>query len=467
MKKFISLSIISCTVLFLLFVPQNAFSSDTGAKHKFYVINLRQEINKSAFELVKMGLEEASSWGADYCILNMNTYGGAVDAADSIRTAIIHSEIPVAAFINSQAASAGALIAISCDSIYMRTGSSIGAATVVNQSGEVMPDKYQSFMRAMMRSTAESHGKKKVIRNGKEVEVWVRDPRIAQAMVSKDSVLSFTPGEAIAHGYCEGMAGSIKEVIGNIEGDRSFSVSGNYIIKEQHVSLLKKILFFLMNPLFQGLCILLIIGGIYFELQSPGIGFPLAAAVAGALLYFSPLYLEGLVQNWELIAFVLGVLLLFLEILVIPGFGVAGISGIILIVFSLVFAMVDNDVVVSSHGLNLRPLLKPSAIVLTSCVLGIFGSVYLASRLYGTKLFSFIALDTNLRNSDGFVGVEDKLLHSLKGKKGTAVTVMKPSGFVEVDGKRYPAQLDYGFAEKGTAVEIYKVENGRLYCSRS
>ena len=130
------------------------------AKDTCYVIEIKQDIDKSSCRKLTMGLKEASQIGADYIILHLNTYGGAVDAADSMRTAILHSPIPVVAFIDIQAASAGALISIACDSIYMRNGSSIGAATVVNQNGEVMPDKYQSFMRAMMRATAESHGKK-------------------------------------------------------------------------------------------------------------------------------------------------------------------------------------------------------------------------------------------------------------------------------------------------------------------
>ena len=119
-----------------------------------YRIRLDQDIDQSAQRLVTLGLEKALEADADYVILDINTYGGAVNAADSIRSAILRFDRPVAAYVNMQAASAGALISIACDSIYMKTGSSIGAATVVNQNGEVMPDKYQSFMRGMMRSTA-------------------------------------------------------------------------------------------------------------------------------------------------------------------------------------------------------------------------------------------------------------------------------------------------------------------------
>ena len=111
-----------------------------------YRIRLDQDIDQSAQRLVTVGLEKALKADADYVILDINTYGGAVNAADSIRSALLRFDRPVAAYVNMQAASAGALISIACDSIYMKTGSSIGAATVVDQTGKVMTDKYQSFI---------------------------------------------------------------------------------------------------------------------------------------------------------------------------------------------------------------------------------------------------------------------------------------------------------------------------------
>lgn len=427
---------------------------------RYYRIELKQEIGKPAFRLIKEGLQESLEQKADYCILDLNTYGGAVDAADSIRTAILHHPIPVIAFINPQAVSAGALISIACDSIYMRTGSSFGAATVVNQNGEVMPDKYQSFMRAMMRSTAESHGKKIIRENGTEKEVWRRDPQTAQAMVSKDSVLSFTPSEAIRNGYCEGMAESVGEVVSRVTPGKE------YVIVDQQISILDKIIYFLLNPYLQGIFLMLIIGGIYFEMQSPGIGFPLAAAITGAVLYFAPLYLEGLAQNWELLLFIIGVGLIVVEIFVIPGFGVAGISGIILAITGLAFAMIDNDIVFNEEDYNLQPLIKPFALVLVSATGAFFLSVYAASKLYGSRSFGHLVLHTSLADNQGFVGVEKVSLLPLAGEEGSVATDLKPQGFVEIHGKRYPAQIDYGYAPKGERVVVFKVEAGRLFVKR-
>ena len=161
-----------------ILISFSAFCNDTLTV--FYRIRLDQDINSASRYQVTAGLEKAAEAEADYVILDLNTYGGEVSAADSIRSAILRYDRPVIAYVNMQAASAGALISIACDSIYMKTGSSIGAATVVNQTGEVMPDKYQSFMRGMMRSTAQATG---------------RDPKIAESMTDTANVLSMTPSE--------------------------------------------------------------------------------------------------------------------------------------------------------------------------------------------------------------------------------------------------------------------------------
>ena len=201
----------------------------------FYRIRLDQDIDKAAQRLVVLGLEKAAQADADYVLLDLDTYGGAVDAADSIRSAILRYDRPVIAFVNMQAASAGALISIACDSIYMKTGSSIGAATVVNQTGEVMPDKYQSFMRGMMRSTATATG---------------RDPKIAEAMVSADDVLSLTPHEAMEVGYCQGICESAEEVAQRVSGDKKFTIKN----MEDDMTWLDKLIQILLNPIMKILC---------------------------------------------------------------------------------------------------------------------------------------------------------------------------------------------------------------------
>ena len=306
-------------LLFVLYVTE-AFCNDSLTV--IYRIRLDQDIDRSSQRLVTVGLEKAEKASADYVLLDLDTYGGAVDAADSIRSAILGYEKPVVAFINMQAASAGALISIACDSIYMKTGSSIGAATVVDQNGKVMPDKYQSFMRGMMRSTAQATG---------------RDPKIAESMTDTAGVLTLTPSEAVEVGFCEGIAESYEEVAKILASD------GDYIVKDlkDDMSWLDKLIQFLLHPLLQSIFMMMIVGGIFVEIRTPGIGLPLLTAVVGALLYFAPAYIGHLAEYWEILLFVAGLILIALEIFVIPGFGVAGISGIVIVIVSLALAMVD------------------------------------------------------------------------------------------------------------------------------
>ena len=151
-RKFLSLLLALCAVAALR-------AGDSSSRPLIYTFPIREPIMPSVERLTAKCLAEAREMGADAVLIQMNTYGGLVDAADSVRTALLGSPIPVWVWIDNQAASAGALIALAADSIYMRPGGSIGAASVVDQSGRPMPDKFQSFMRATMRATAESHGK--------------------------------------------------------------------------------------------------------------------------------------------------------------------------------------------------------------------------------------------------------------------------------------------------------------------
>ena len=438
MKRFFTLfsSLILCI---------GAFAADSLTV--FYRIRLDQNIDPAARRLVTLGLEKAAAAEADYILLDMNTYGGAVDAADSIRNAILRCDRPVISFVNMQAASAGALISIACDSIYMKTGSSIGAATVVDQAGNVMPDKYQSFMRGMMRSTAQATG---------------RDPKIAESMVDTANVLSLTPSEAVEVGFCEGVCEDEFEVARKVAGSDDFVIRNI----EDDISWLDRLIQFLLNPLLQSIFMMMIIGGIFVEIRTPGIGLPLVTAIVGALLYFAPGYVGNLVEHWEILLFVVGLVLIGIEIFVIPGFGVCGISGIVCVVSALALSMVDNVEFYRWDGsIDLRPLIKPLGIVVFSSTAAVFGSVWLVRKLYATRSFDKIALRQEMKADEGFVGVVSGL-EALIGEEVTVFTDMRPSGKVQTaDGKIIEATLKFGgFASKGHKLKVLSAEQGRVYC---
>ncbi len=430
--------------------PATAQQDTTDKKSGIiYQFEIREEIAPPVWHRTKKALKEAKAMNASIILIHMNTYGGMVETADSIRTAILKSSIPVWVYIDNNAASAGALISIACDSIYMREGANIGAATVVNQTGEAMPDKYQSYMRSTMRSTAEATG---------------RDPDIAQGMVDprvyipgitdSNQVITFTASEAIKYNYCNAQVNSVADIL-KITGRQ------NYTIVKQKLTATDHIIGFLTKPLISGLLIMLIIGGIYFELQTPGIGFPLGAAVFGALLYFAPLYVEGLAANWEILIFIVGLVLLAIEIFAIPGFGVAGISGIILMVTGLTLSMIDN-IGFDFTGVQLNGLAEAFFIVIIASFLSIIGSFYLTRKLFGTStIFGNLALMTTQPQSEGYVSSDSQYTEML-GQTGETYTILRPAGKVMINGKMFDAVAQTGYIDKGEAVRIVKYENAQL-----
>ncbi len=461
-RLFSKVKILSLLILSLCSVYLSAQNSDTT---KILVYEIREEIAKPALRSSQFAFEEAQEKDVDYIILHINTYGGRVDIADSIRTRIINSQIPVIAFVDNQAISAGALISIACDSIFMRPGGSIGAATVVSQSGEAVPDKYQSFMRSTMRATAESHGKDTIISGTDTIIRWHRDPKIAEAMVDPrlwveeisdtGQVLTLTAEEAVKVHYCEGMAKDLKEVLEKT----GLSDADVYYYKPQGV---ESFIRFMLRPSVQGILIVLIIGGIYFELQTPGIGFPLGIAIMAALLYFAPLYIEGFAENWELLLFVAGLILLALEIFVIPGFGVAGVAGIMFILAGLTLSLVDN-VIFEFEGLGaFRTVLGLLVRVMASVVIAFVVSIYISKKVGSSQWFQGIALDAEQQKDNGFIGI-DTHQKEMIGKVGAAYTVLRPSGKVMVDGELFDAKAEIGFIDKGEEVKVIRDEAGQLY----
>jgi len=457
-------------VLVNLFIIISLRAQDTNIVNKKTIIlkyDIKREIGPAVWRQTMQAFEEAHKLKANYILIHMNTYGGLVDAADSIRTKILNSDIPVMVFIDNNAASAGALISIACDSIYMRPGANIGAATVVNQTGEAVPDKYQSYMRSTMRATAEAHGKDTIIVGKDTTYRWIRDPRIAEAMVDpkkyvegvSDSgeVLTFTANEALLNHYCEGIAENIEEVM-KIAG------INNYEIKEYQPSALEKVMGVLVSPYLQGILIMIIIGGIYFELQTPGVGFPLAAAVLAAILYFAPLYLEGIAEHWEILIFIIGIGLLIVEIFAIPGFGITGITGIVLMILGLTLSMAGGEIFNWDGELtvNFGPFMKSLFIVLVSMFAAVTLSIIFSQRLVKTNLFSTIALNKTQEIDEGYLGVKRENLN-LVGKQGLAFTVLRPGGKVEIDGEIYDAKAITGYIDKGKSIKVVKYEMAQLY----
>lgn len=440
------------------------FTLCTSAQQRITVYKIFDEINSTTWIYTQGAFQQATDNHSDCVILHLNTYGGEVVYADSIRTKILNSPIPVYAFIDNNAASAGALISIACDSIYMRAGGSIGAATVVNgANGEKMPDKYQSYMRSTMRATAEAHGRDSLGR-------WHRDPIMAEAMVDEDvailgvvdsgKILTLTTEEAIKYHMCEGKASSIEEVADIV-------CESEYVIEHYEPTKVEEAKGFLLSTTLRGLLIMIILGGIYFELQTPGLGFPTLVAVGAAILYFAPLYIDGLAANWEIVIFILGLVLLAVEIFIIPGFGVAGISGALCIIAGLTFSLIDNDGF-SFDNVSVSEITNALLMVCISFTIGLIGCLLLSRHIVRTRKgpLAKLMLTTEQNVSDGYIGTVANM-ESLVGCIGTASTDLRPSGKVCINDESYDAITSGMFISKGVQVIVKDVSTNQVVVDKT
>lgn len=433
-----------------LFTPQGPLWQDSNVLCRIYRVELQDQVAPPFWRKVQLAFAEAEEQKADLILIRLNTYGGQVDLADSVRTRLLRSKIPIVVWVDNNAASAGALIALAANRIYMVPSASIGAATVVNQEGTPVPDKYQSYMRATMRATAEARN---------------RNPRLAECMVDpglgypgvldSGKVLTLTSSEAIRWGISDGTAATEEEVL------QMLGVRKPEII-QQKLSALDYFLQFLLNPAVSGILILLMLGGIYFELQSPGIGFPLVAALVAAALYFAPLYLEGLATNWEILLFIAGLILIGLEIWIIPGLGWVGALGLAVIFLALVGSMLDNDgwaLPSNETGSGGSHLISAVLAVLIP-ILGL-GITFL---LWGERMFSQGPLRRLVLNNPP---LEPTDAEQWVGLQGITKTRLNPVGKIHIREKTLEAQSEDGWIEAGTRVIVLRKEQNRLYVRKS
>jgi membrane-bound serine protease (ClpP class) len=257
-------------------------------------------------------------------------------------------------------------------------------------------------------------------------------------------VITFTAAEAIENDFCDGMAENIEEVLAQAGVE-------NYSIINYELDATEKIISFFLNPFISGILILVMLGGIYFELQTPGIGFPLAAAIIAATFYFIPYYLNGLAQNWEIIGFIIGLVLIGAEIFVIPGFGITGISGIIITLGSLALMMVDNDLFDFTY-VNTDALRNALVATLGGAMGAIILMFFGASRMADSAIFKRVALQETLDRGEGYSSTFHE--SDMVGLTGIAETVLRPSGKVMIEDQLYDASTRGDYINKGEKVIV-------------
>ena len=416
----------------------------TASNKKVYLAKIDGEIDLGMAPFVKRVLADAEKGGAEAVIFTINTFGGRVDAATQIKDAILNSKIKTIAFIDKRAISAGALIALSCEKIIMVPGASIGATTVVDQTGSKQSEKYQSYMRSEMRSTAEKNGRRMDIAEG------MVDERIVVTDLADDStkLITLTSEEAFKFGIADKVLSSIDEVKKEFQLESSQSV-------EEKSNFAEELIRFVNNPFVSSILIMIGMVGLFTEIKTGGWGWPGTVAVIALLLFFGSAYILELASAFEIVIFVVGVILLILEIFVIPGFGIVGVLGILLMVAGLFLGLVGDFSITDSSDLSNAIIQLAGSFVMT----GAF--IYILSKfLPKTKVWNNLILSTNISSKSGYAS--NLKYGTLIGAEGVALTDLRPSGTAVINEKRFDVVTDGEFIKNGTKIVVNFIQGSKV-----
>lgn len=384
-------------------------------------------------------INEAEKNNADALIFKINTFGGRVDAATQIKDAIISSKIKTVAFVNNRAISAGALIALSCNVIVMAPGSNFGAATVVDQTGQKVGEKYQSYMRSEMRSTAEKNGRPTDI-----AQAMVDERIVIPGLCDSTQLVTLTSEEALKYKMADTILTTLDDVLSYIglKGAKIVDIRSNWA---------EDVVRFLNNPIIASILIMIGFFGLLAEIKTPGWGLPGTAGLIALALFFGSSYILQLASVVEILMFVAGVVLLLVEIFVIPGFGVAGLSGIVLIFASIFLSLIGSEPFITFESISV------AIIQLTASLIAAIILVFLLAKfLPKTSAFNKLVLSESEKTEAGFVSYPSDT--SLIGKTGKTLTVLRPAGIAEIEGKKYDVIADNEYIEPGKSIKVIRVE---------
>ena len=422
-------------VSFFIFLTVNLLP-----QKKVFLAEITGEIDPRMAPYISRVVSDAENNGAEAIIFRINTFGGRVDAATQIKDAIIESRLLTIAFINNRAISAGSLIALSCRKICMVPGSSIGAATVVDQSGQKQSEKYQSFMRSEMRSTAERNGRRTDV-----VQGMVDENILVPGINDNNKLITLTSEEAKKYGIADTLVYNLNDCLSafGLRGAQVIKVSSNWA---------EDLVGFLNQPLISSILIMLGLVGIFAEIKSPGFGFPVIIGVISLLLFFGSSYILQLASIINIVLFIIGIMLLLLEIFVIPGFAITGVIGIILIIGSIFLSLIGNNLPYWDSGAVSKAVIQLSASLLFAFIL-----IYiLAKFLPKSSAFSRLVLSNEEKADQGFVSYPSE--KELLGLEGIALTTLRPSGSAEFNGQKYDVVADWEYIPKGNKVKVIRVE---------
>jgi membrane-bound serine protease (ClpP class) len=406
-----------------------------------YRVPVTGEIELGLAPYIQRAVKEAAEVGAAALILDIDTPGGRVDAAEIISDALTDSEVPVYSLVNRRAYSAGALIALSTSRIYMRPASVIGAATPVDGTGTKAPEKIVSAMRSQMRALAESNG---------------LEPEVAAAMVDEDieidgvvesgKLLTLTTEEAVELGYAEAIEDldALLVELGH-EGATVVTLELNWA---------ERLVRFFSSSLVSPFLLSLGFLGLLIEIRTPTFGLAGMMGLISLGLFFGSNMIVGLAGLEDVLIVGAGLVLLGIEAFVVPGFGIFGVAGIVAILAGLYMSLLGN--------IPTMPDFTRAAWVLTSSTLLLIGSAWAlirtlpsSSRLAESGIFL-------LAKTASAIGYESAEVRSdLVGKHGTAITDLRPAGTALVGDERIDVVSESEWISAGTPVKILSAEGYR------
>lgn len=418
------------------------------------VLPIEGMIDMGLAPFVQRVLDQAEAEGAAAVILDINTFGGRLDAAVAIRDALLSSNVRTVAFVNRRAISAGALISLAAQHIAMTSGGTIGAATPVqigaDSEAKPVEEKSVSYVRKEFRATADARK---------------RPPLIAEAMVDADveipgviekgKLLTLTTNEALANGVADFEASNIEAVLAELglTGAEIRSSTPNW--GERFVRLLT-------NPIVASLLLSVGILGILIEVRTPGFGVPGALGLTSLALVLGGHYTVQLVGWEELILVAVGVILIGVEVFVIPGFGLAGVGGITALLAGLSLSMVGQ-------GATVAAIFAAAGRVTFSMLAAIALSVLAFRLLTKTSLTGRLVLDSSLPPGGGEGAEPTAAAHPYRdmlGREGATITALRPAGLAQFDGERVDVVSTGEMIEPGTAIVVHRMDGNRIVVRR-
>lgn len=428
---------------YILFLILLFTVSVLGQTKKVYYGDIEGDIDLGLAPYVKRIVETANSTGADAIIFRINTFGGRVDAATQIKDAILNSQVKTIAFIDKRAISAGSLIALSCENIVMVPGGAMGATTVVDQTGAKQAEKAQSYMRSEMRATAERTGRRTDI-----AEAMVDERVVIPGLVDSTQLLTLTSKEALQYGMADTLLATLDEVL------EAYNLKDAEIIKEE-TNWGEDVVRFLSHPIVSSILIMVAMLGMFTEIKTPGWGLPGTAALVALTLFFGSGLILELVSWLEIVIFVVGIILILVELFLVPGFGVFGILGIVAVVTSLFLGLLSDFQIVTWSMISRALIQLAAAFVATFAA-----AFFLSKALPKTSFFNRLILKDNILVRSGYT-TEPEVLE-LVGKTGEAITDLRPSGTILINNKRVDVVTEGDYLIRGTKIEVIKESGSKI-----